>query len=181
MKKYLFALIATIVSCPFAANADVAGNPDIAGVEQSPKAFKSGREVVEAFYELISSTGDDSTLADRAALVIAPKWNAEPDMLTGDGLSGFVSTFSQYHYAIPDMQWAPQEILRSGSNRYIARCVGTGTPVFDFLHLGDSFKPGSSFKIMTIDIHTVKNGKIVQTYHTEDWKTAMQQLQGMTQ
>lgn len=29
---------------------------------------------------------------------------------------------------------------------------------------------------MAIDIRTVKNGKIVQTYHVEDWAGALRQL-----
>ena len=33
-----------------------------------------------------------------------------------------------------------------------------------------------SFKMMTIDIHTVEDGKIKSSYHLEDWATAMKQL-----
>ena len=33
-----------------------------------------------------------------------------------------------------------------------------------------------SFKILTIDMHTVKDGKILETHHVEDWATAMRQL-----
>ena len=35
-----------------------------------------------------------------------------------------------------------------------------------------------AFSIMTIDIHTVENGKISKVYHLEDWGTAMKQLKG---
>jgi hypothetical protein len=31
---------------------------------------------------------------------------------------------------------------------------------------------------MTIDIHSIENGKITQVYHLEDWATAIQQLKG---
>jgi len=33
-----------------------------------------------------------------------------------------------------------------------------------------------SFKIMTIDVHTVQEGKIIKTNHVEDWATALKQL-----
>lgn len=33
-----------------------------------------------------------------------------------------------------------------------------------------------SFRIMTLDIHTVENGQVIQVYHLEDWSTAMKQL-----
>jgi len=29
---------------------------------------------------------------------------------------------------------------------------------------------------MTIDIHTVENGQLVQVHHLEDWSTAIKQL-----
>jgi predicted ester cyclase len=35
---------------------------------------------------------------------------------------------------------------------------------------------GRKFKIQTIDIHELKNGKIVRTWHSEDWMTGLQQL-----
>lgn len=33
-----------------------------------------------------------------------------------------------------------------------------------------------SFKIMSMDIHTVEHHQIKQVYHIEDWSTALQQL-----
>ena len=35
---------------------------------------------------------------------------------------------------------------------------------------------GKSFDILTIDIHTIEEGKIVRTYHVEDWTGALRQL-----
>jgi hypothetical protein len=36
----------------------------------------------------------------------------------------------------------------------------------------------TSFQIMTIDIHTIENGKLASVHHLEDWPTAMRQLKG---
>ena len=74
---------------------------------------------------------------------------------------------------IPDLKWEPQEILNDG-NKYIVRSLATGTPNGDFMGLPtDGTK---SFSIMTIDIHTVIDGKVTVVYHLEDWVTAMKQL-----
>ena len=34
------------------------------------------------------------------------------------------------------------------------------------------------FKIMSTDIHTVKDGRIVRSYHFEDWERAMRKIAG---
>lgn len=37
---------------------------------------------------------------------------------------------------------------------------------------------GRGFVIMNIDIHELKDGKLVNLWHIEDWATAMQQMSG---
>ena len=37
---------------------------------------------------------------------------------------------------------------------------------------------GKKFQIMTIDIHTVKDGKLIAAHHVEDWAGAIRQLAG---
>ncbi|MGH6962005.1 MAG: ester cyclase [Dongiaceae bacterium] len=63
-------------------------------------------------------------------------------------------------------------MLRDG-NRYVVRGRATGTPVKPFFGVDAG---GRSFDIMSIDIHTVENGKIVRSYHVEDWAGALRQL-----
>jgi predicted ester cyclase len=48
----------------------------------------------------------------------------------------------------------------------------SGTPNTDFMVPHS----GKTFSIMTIDLHTVRNGKITSLYHLEDWGTAIKQL-----
>ena len=74
---------------------------------------------------------------------------------------------------IPDLKWVPQEILNEG-NKFIVRSLVTGTPNGDFMGLPTIGT--KSFSIMTIDIHKIINGKIIEVYHLEDWGTAMKQL-----
>ena len=54
---------------------------------------------------------------------------------------------------------------------------GSGTPSGTFLGIPGS---GKHFKIMTIDVHTVEDGKIKRAYHVEDWAGVMRQLSGGT-
>jgi len=35
---------------------------------------------------------------------------------------------------------------------------------------------GKGFDILTIDIHTLEGGKIIRSYHVEDWAGALRQL-----
>ena len=37
---------------------------------------------------------------------------------------------------------------------------------------------GRRFAVMTIDIHTVEDGKLVRAHHVEDWASALRQLKG---
>jgi steroid delta-isomerase-like uncharacterized protein len=74
---------------------------------------------------------------------------------------------------VPDLEWKPQEILQDG-NKVIVRSIATGTPKGDFM--GTPTDGTKSFKIMTIDIHTVEKGQVRAIHHLEDWVTAMKQL-----
>ncbi len=74
---------------------------------------------------------------------------------------------------IPNLKWVPQEILQDG-NRVIVRSVFSGSPNGEFMGL--NLDGSKSFETMSIDIHTVENGKITTIYHIEEWATAIAQL-----
>lgn len=78
------------------------------------------------------------------------------------------------HKLIPDLQWEIVDMMASG-DRVIVRGQGSGTPVGPFFGVPPS---GKSFRVMSIDIHTLKDGKIVHTHHLEDWVAAQGQLTG---
>lgn len=73
---------------------------------------------------------------------------------------------------IPDLKWAIEEMIQDG-NRVVVRSRATGTPVGPLFGVDGK---GKGFDIMTIDIHTVENCKIVRSYHVEDWAGALRQL-----
>ena len=74
--------------------------------------------------------------------------------------------------AIPDLKWEIKEVLVSG-NRVIVRGEATGTPAGNFMGAATN---GKSFKLMSIDVHTIEGGKIARTYHVEDWQGAFRQM-----
>ena len=74
--------------------------------------------------------------------------------------------------AIPDLKWEIKELLVSG-DRAIVRGEATGTPAGPFMGVP---RGGKSFRIMSIDVHTIKDGKLVRAYHVEDWMGAVRQL-----
>ena len=74
--------------------------------------------------------------------------------------------------AIPDLKWEIKEVLVSG-NRVTVRGEATGTPAGEFMGVPHG---GKSFKLMSIDVHTIEGGKIVRSYHIEDWLGAVRQL-----
>jgi predicted ester cyclase len=129
--------------------------------------------VVKAFYEDLLSNPSGDDLGDRVRKVVAEDWVSTPQPRGGPGAEGMVKTLAGFGKAVPDLNWAPQEILQDG-NRYIVRSIATGTPKGKLF--GIEAKTG--FKIMSIDIHTLKDGRIVRSYHVEDWARAMRQIAG---
>ncbi len=130
------------------------------------------RAVVEAFYTQLLSAPNAPDMEQRVAKVLVDNWVSIPTPRGGKDAAGFIKTLKGFGKAIPDLKWSVQEILQDG-NRYIVRSIATGTPVKKVFGIPPQ---GKSFKIMTIDIHTVENGRITTSYHVEEWAKAMQQL-----
>ena len=129
------------------------------------------RKVAEQFYGLLNAaTAPD--LAARADKVLAPNWITAGNNTGGQDKAYFVKAVGGFGQAVPNLKWEIVEILKDG-NRYIVRGRATGTPVKPFLGVEPA---GKSFDVMSIDIHTVENGRIVKSYHVEDWAGAMRQL-----
>jgi predicted ester cyclase len=56
---------------------------------------------------------------------------------------------------------------------HTARAEATGTPAGEFMGAPHT---GKSFKLMSIEVHTLEGGKIVRSCHIEDWLDAVRQL-----
>ena len=73
---------------------------------------------------------------------------------------------------VPDLKWEIKDVLVSG-NQVTVRGEATGTPAGEFMGAPHT---GKSFKLMSIDVHTLEGGKMVRSYHVEDWIGAVRQL-----
>lgn len=135
-------------------------------------ALADDLDVVRSFYADLLTTPSDVT-PEAVRSVVTEDWQSIPTPRGGPGADGLYKTLGGFGQAIPDLAWDPQEILQDG-NRYIVRSVATGTPTGPVF--GIDPPTGKSFEIMTIDIHTVEDGKIVKSYHVEEWAKAIQQL-----
>jgi predicted ester cyclase len=131
------------------------------------------KSTVQTFYDFLSNpASEDHAAAFRAAT--AENWKSIGDYSGAsknrDQFVGQVSGF--FAKLIPDLNWGAQEMIQEG-NKVVVRSRATGTPTGPLFGVDGN---GKSFDILTIDIHTLENGKIVSSYHLEDWAGALQQL-----
>jgi len=132
----------------------------------------TNKEAVMAFYEKALTV--NSTTRPTAVLtpVLADDFlsSGSVESKNKEQLLGQLEFFWKL---IPNLKWEPQDIINEG-NKFVVRSIASGNPSGDFMGLPtDGTK---AFKIMTIDIHNVKDGKILNVHHLEDWGTAMKQL-----
>lgn len=136
-------------------------------------ALAGDRDVVQDFYTKVLSSTTAADLPERFDRLVASNWSSIGDYSgAAKRREQFVAQLQGFGKLIPDLNWKIEEMIESG-NRYVVRGHATGTPAGEFFGVPPS---GKRFEIMSIDIHTVEGGKIVQTYHVEDWATALRQL-----
>jgi len=132
----------------------------------------TNKEALMAFYEKALTVNSETRPETVLATILVDNFVSKGSVESKNKaqLTGQLGFFWQL---IPDLKWVPQDIVNEG-NKYVVRSLASGTPNGDFMGLPtDGTK---SFKIMTIDIHTIIDGKVVEVYHLEDWGTAMKQL-----
>ncbi len=135
-------------------------------------AAADDRTLVRSFCDRLLNGAGGTELEQRAAQILAPGWTTRGNNNAAGDVAGFVKGVTGFTHAVPNLKWEVMEILNDGS-RYVVRGRATGTPAKPFLGVEPA---GKSFDIMSIDIHTVRNGKIVESYHVEDWAGAIRQL-----
>ncbi|MEM7283439.1 MAG: ester cyclase [Pseudomonadota bacterium] len=135
-------------------------------------AYADDRATVDAFYAELLTTPQDLT-AERMKEILSDDYVSMPTPPLGPGAQGMFDTVKYFGEAVPNLRWEPQEIIQHG-NRFVIRSIAIGTPAGPFLGIEPA--TGRSFKIMSIDILTVKDGRVVHSYHVEDWTSAIAQL-----
>ncbi len=93
------------------------------------------------------------------------------DCLNRDDLA---KAFTYFGTVIPDMHWVVKDIWVSGDQITVLG-EATGTPAQNFFGVEPT---GRSFKTISLDTFTVKNGKLSTAYHVENWAAAIAQVKG---
>lgn len=132
---------------------------------------EQARKQVAPFYEMLNqpATKDLKALSEQT---LSPDWKSYSSETDFKGRDAFVAQAGGFGKLIPDLRWEIKDVMVDG-NRIIVRSEASGTPVGPLFGVPPS---GKSFKIMTIDIHTIKEGKAIAAYHVEDWAGALRQL-----
>src|SRR5262245_17657890 len=143
----------------------------VASAAQAEMSAETAHASVAPFYKALNAEfAKDSPDLIRQAT--APEWvscrgndvcNSRDEVIAGVGAR---------LKSVPDLKWQIKEVLVSG-NQITVRGEATGTPSGEFFGAAPT---GKSFKIMSIDVHTIEGGKMVRSYHIEDWIGAVRQL-----
>jgi len=150
------------------------GAASLAFVTSTSAVFADDKDTVTVFYDLLSNPGDGAQVEAFQAAT-SESWesigNYSGNNKSREAFLGQIGGFAQL---MPDLDWAIQDMHQDGDT-IVVRSRATGTPVAPFFGVDGQ---GRSFDIMTIDIHQLEDGKIVRTFHVEDWATGLQQLAG---
>ncbi|MCU0119961.1 ester cyclase [Pseudomonas sp. B2M1-30] len=132
---------------------------------------QSADALVTKFYEALTASRADA-IAPLLGQVTSQNWINCGTNETCQRRGEVIQRWTGRIAVVPDYHWAKKEVITTGS-RIVVRGEGSGTPVAMFL--GKEPK-GRSFHVMTIDIHDIDHGRIVRSYHLEDWISAARQL-----
>lgn len=139
-----------------------------ARAEMSPDA---ARAAVAPFYKALNAE-----FASESAGLIRQATAADWVSCRGNDVCNsreeVVAGVAQRLKSVPDLKWEIGDVLVAG-NQVTVRGEATGTPAGEFMGAPRS---GKSFKVMSIDVHTIDGGKMVRSYHIEDWIGAVRQL-----
>ena len=152
----VFAFLVSVSAWPLPARAD-------------PLTVDQAREIVAPFYRALNAGNDAIVLVNQAT---STEWMSCGGNDTCRGRDQVGAAIAGLHRAVPDLKWEIKEVVVSG-DRVIVRGEAFGTPTGTFMGVPGG---GKSFRIMSIDVHTIKDGKMIRVYHVEDWMGAVRQL-----
>jgi ketosteroid isomerase-like protein len=131
------------------------------------------RAIIAPWYSLFNATtrGDVKSIQEQ---VLTADYESCAGYLPGEcwGRDTSIKVIGNFSISIPDMKFDIKEVLLSG-DRVIVRGEVTGTPAGELFGAPHT---GKSFRMMAIDIQTIRDGKIAKTYHMENWLSALTQL-----
>jgi predicted SnoaL-like aldol condensation-catalyzing enzyme/predicted ester cyclase len=145
--------------------------PDPIAGPAAPLTAEQARAIVEPLYEALNQPAkkDVAALLAKATNPDYQSHSTNEDWLNRAQLA---DVFKSIGAAVPDLRWTIKDLVVSG-DQIVVRGEATGTPERELF----GAKPtGKSFKTMSIDVFTVKGGKLASAYHVENWIGALQQI-----
>ena len=129
-------------------------------------------DVVRRFYEPFR-TGDTSIYDE----VLAPEWIDVP-LAPGQqqGPAGMAGQIAAFRHAMPDYNVTHVDLIVQGDKVAVRNTV-SGTHQGAFMGHAPT---GRRIEMRTMDIHHVRDGRIVTTWHLEDFAGLMAQLTAPT-
>jgi len=149
-------------------------------------------ESIKNFYDIIMrdplGQGQNETLINS---VFHQDWNVRINNLNptgkgpGAGPNGNQKIFGLFGTFVPDLKFERQHTFLCGDHVAVLYTIsGTITsrmpPGFEQIPFFPGIDPekvlGKPFTTLGLDLHMIKNGKLKQAWHLEDWPTALSQL-----
>ena len=132
---------------------------------------EDARTIVAPLYDALNQPAkkDVAALLARATNTDYQSYSTNDEWLDRKQLT---EVFKMIGTAVPDLSWSIKDILVSG-DQIVVRGEAAGTPERELF----GTKPtGRSFRTMSIDVFTVKGGKLASAYHVENWIGALEQI-----
>ena len=148
-----------------AAHAEVPSPTPVPGL---PAEFSA----VASFYQSALTVNAKTTASEVLATVLSDSFQS----VNIEGIEDRAALTAQIEHfwtLVPNLRWDIQEVIVAG-DQVVVRSIASGSPKGNFFGL--ELDGSKSFRIDTIDIHTLRDGKIETVHHVEGWATAMQQL-----
>ena len=156
---------------PMFGNAFATPDPRSAPAAALSLTVEEGRAIVTPLYEALNQPAnkDVAALLAKACHPDYKSYSTNEDWLNRDQLA---DVFKLIGSAVPDLRWTIKDVLTI-RDQIVVRGEASGTPTGEFW----GAKPtGKTFKTMSIDVFTAKEGKLAMAYHVENWVGALQQI-----
>jgi steroid delta-isomerase-like uncharacterized protein len=169
MKKLLMVIPLVFLLCMTFGCQDKAAMAELEEFKAQAAVAQQNIELIKSFYEAVES-GDVEKMRDYYSpetVYYSP--SGSPDPMSGEENIEFTKMIAK---AIPDISHNFEEIY-AVDNKVIARCSIEGTLVGEL----EGFPPpGNTFKVSSIYIFTLKDGKIIELRDETDMLGMMMQL-----
>jgi predicted ester cyclase len=133
--------------------------------------IEAARASVAPFYKALNAASAKES-PDLIRQATAPDWVSCRGNDVCNSRDEVIAGIAARLKSVPDLAWQIKDVQVAG-NQVTVRGEATGTPAGEFMGAAHT---GKSFKVMSIDVHTIEGGKMIRSYHVEDWVGAIRQL-----